>query len=91
MDEKDPLTNAIATAFVSGGCSIARKLVADHDAPTLSVAAGGTEITVIITPSGKPENDAQQKWADRWKGPLCWCSGRSQADAIAVALKDGDF
>lgn len=91
MQEQDPRTNAIALAFVSGGCSIARKLTPEHEAPTLSVAAGGVEITVIVTESGKPETEAQQRWADRWKGPLCWCSGRDQADAIAHALNGGEF
>lgn len=90
LSMEDQLAQAVAAELVSRGCSVAR-VQTNHGAATLSVAAYGTEITVITNEHGKPVTDAQRKWADQWKGTVVWCNGRDQAAAIADALTGGEF
>lgn len=90
MSNQEQLASAVAAAFVSHGCSVARMNV-DSGMPTIAVGKAGHNLVVYLTESGRPVTEKQRKWADSWHGQLTGCSGRDQAAAIAHALRDGEF
>lgn len=90
MTESEQRASAVAAAFVSHGCSIAR-VAGDEGLPTFLVGKCGHNLVVLVSPTGQPETEGQRKWADRWHGQVVWCNGRAHADAISVALRDGEF
>lgn len=90
MTETDQLHTSCALAFVSAGCSTQKVNIAG-ELPALWVGGGGHNLLVLICPPGHELTREQRKFADEWRGPLSWCHGRGEADAIAHALRDGEF
>lgn len=90
MSNQEQLASAVAAAFVSHGCSVARMNV-DNGMPTIAVGKAGHNLVVYLTETGRPMTDQQRKWTDAWHGQLAGCSGRGHAAAIADALRDGEF
>lgn len=90
MTEEDQLHTSCALAFVGAGCSTQKVNIAGG-LPALWVGNGGHNLLVLIRPTDQPLTKDQQAFADQWKGTLCWCAGRAEANAIAHALRDGEF
>lgn len=90
MTEDDQLHTSCALAFISAGCSTQRIEIAGG-LPALWVGKHGHNLLVLVCPESHQPTQEQRKFADQWKGQLCWCHGRAEANAIAHALGDGEF